>query len=41
MVMSVFSLPLEKISAGFVISDAIEYNIIFNMFHKIFILIYN
>ena len=38
MVMHVFCLPLKN-SASFVIQDAIQYNLIFNTFHKICILI--
>ena len=38
MVMHVFCLPL-KFLAGFLIPDAIEYNLIFNTIHKICILI--
>ena len=38
MVMCRFCLPL-KFLAGFVIPDAIQYNLIFNTFHKICTLI--
>ena len=38
MIIHVFCLPL-KILAGFVIPDAIWYNLIFNMLHKICLLI--
>ena len=38
MVMHVFCLPL-KFSAGFVIPDAIKFNLILNTFHKICMLI--
>ena len=36
MVMRVFCLPLKN-SAGFVIPDAIEYNLMLNTFHKMHI----
>ena len=38
LVMCLFYLPL-KFSAGFVIPDVIQYNLIFNTFHKICMLI--